>query len=162
MCDFISWIDVVDKNGEKHCLFLTDQDIFSSYGRKTLKGTMDNDILGHGAIRAYYNIENIDSQYRRCYQKEDKEFWKGIVPSQIAKFLKSPETLLKTWGKMLEMTLQTDDAAFILTHAPKRWIRSRLGDLCVKTIAKLRLSQNRRFFLRVFFRPRQLFRFVGQ
>ncbi|PJE58463.1 MAG: hypothetical protein COU81_00595 [Candidatus Portnoybacteria bacterium CG10_big_fil_rev_8_21_14_0_10_36_7] len=55
MCEFISWIEV-EKDGKVVVLYLTDKDVFSVYGLEKLKGCQDNDFLGDGAIRAYYDI----------------------------------------------------------------------------------------------------------
>lgn len=131
MCNFISWIAVIDEKGEKHCLFLTDKDVFSSYGRQILKGTKDNDILGHGAVRAYYNLYY--SFYKYAEEKEEMNFWeKKKFPPEIAKHLKSPETVLKTWGKILATGLRVDDAAYILINASQKWTRGRLRNLVFK------------------------------
>jgi hypothetical protein len=58
MCEFISW-KVAD--GEE-VLFLTDEEVFSSFGREKLAGNQDNDILGHGAINAYYGWTAMSAQ----------------------------------------------------------------------------------------------------
>ena len=59
MCNFLSWIEVDEKNGNKKLLYLTDKDIYSSYGREVLQGSQGSDFLGHGAIRAYYGKDGV-------------------------------------------------------------------------------------------------------
>ena len=49
MCQFVSWI----KHNEK-VYFLDDLKLNTKEGRELLKQCKDDDIIGHGAIRAYY------------------------------------------------------------------------------------------------------------
>jgi hypothetical protein len=127
MCEFISW----KKGPDGHMYFLTDNDVFSPHGRETLAGTKDNDVLGHGAITAYYGKETEDFS-----QGENRDFWqKHEFPPEISKHLKSPETLLATWGKMLKQYLQPDDAYYIIKNAPEPW-RSALADICIEHVVK--------------------------
>lgn len=126
MCEFISW-----KKVESEILFLTDKDVFSSHGRETLRDNKDNDILGHRAIETFYGQSAIGGA-----NFEDTDFWKrGNYPPEIAKFLKSPQTLLNTWGRMLRRALQPDDACYILINAPPRW-RKALSDICLDVVSK--------------------------
>ena len=127
MCDFISW--KVTADGQ--VLFLTDEDVFSSFGRQSLKGTKDNDILGHGAIDAYYG-----EKAKLLKHYENKDFWhKVLFPEEIARHLESPQTLLNTWGKMLKQALQPDDAHYILLAAPDPWM-SAIADILVKAVSR--------------------------
>ena len=71
MCEFVSWIEVVDGE-EKMLLYLTAKDLRSSKGRK-LKERIGDDINGHGAIREFYDLVSkygiVDSKYgidREC------------------------------------------------------------------------------------------------
>lgn len=127
MCEFISW----KKNSLGEVFFLTDKDVFSPHGRSTLKGTKDNDVFGHGAIRAFYGEATA-----YLAEFENKRFWnKASFPAEIAVHLESPETLLDTWGNMLKQYLQPDDAYYILTNAPEPW-RSALFDICLSHVVK--------------------------
>jgi hypothetical protein len=127
MCDFVSW----KQDSEGNIFFLTDKDVFSPYGRETLGGTRDHDVLGHGAITAYFGDAT-----RYYSQYENKVFWnKQGFPPQIAVHLESPKTLLQTWGRMLKQALQPDDALFILANAPEPW-NSALRSICINHITK--------------------------
>lgn len=127
MCEFISWKK--DPNG--HIYFLTDNKVFSAHGREALVGTMHNDVLGHGAIDAYYGLKT-----RSYTQYERKNFWdKDNYPKEIRIHLESPKTLLATWGKMLKQHLEPDDAFYILLNAPEPW-KSALIGICIEHVAK--------------------------
>ncbi len=127
MCEFLSW--KVGPDG--HCYFLTDKDVYSSHGRDTLSECQDNDFIGHGAIDVFYNFKTGSFD-----EGENKNFWNPAnYPKAIAEYLKSPETVLNTWGRMLKSSLQTDDAYYILTNAPKPW-RIAFMELCLPIIAK--------------------------
>lgn len=127
MCEFISW----KQGSDGTVYFLTDNDVFSSFGRKVLKGSKDNDILGHGAIDAFFNQRTITMEQFEC-----RNFWeKDQFPPEIAVHLESPETLIKTWGKMLKQALRPDDIQYILDNAPKTWEKA-LVDLCIECMAR--------------------------
>ena len=108
MCDFISYIE---KNGE--ILYLTDKEVFSKFGKEHLKGCLHNDILGHGAIRKFYNIQG-------GRDVEVKDFWNlDKLPKEIAAKIKEFD---KHWGKIFKAGhFQTDDLQFIHTNAPEPW-----------------------------------------
>jgi len=126
MCEFISW-----KETDGEVLFLTDKDVFSSHGREMLRNNRDNDVLGHGAIDAFFG-----ESARGARQYESLDFWKkDEYPPEIAQHLKTPQTLLGTWGRVLKKSLQPDDAYYILENAPKRW-RDALSDLLFGAIVK--------------------------
>lgn len=132
MCEFISWIEAKMPDNTVQVLFLKDEDVYSSYGRDKLKGCRDNDYIGHGAIRTYFDL---DTSPAKRTQYENKEFWKKEnFPPEIARYLESPETFLNTWGKMIQTCFQPDDAYFVLTHAPEPWL-SALFDIMVDWVA---------------------------
>lgn len=131
MCELISWIEAKMSDNTVQVLFLTDKDVFSSYGRDKLKGCKDNDYLGHGAIRTYFDLNKSQATLK---ERENKEFWnKEGFPPEIAQYLESPKTFLNTWGKMVKTCLQPDDAYFVLTNAPKPWL-SALSDIMVDRV----------------------------
>ncbi len=128
MCEFISW----KKTSSGTILFLTDKEVSSPFGREILKGTWNNDILGHGAITAYYGKEATIG----AASFEEEEFWdKSKYPTEIAQYLESPETLLATWGGMLKKALEPEKVYQILKRVPKSW-RKGLSNLLVRIISK--------------------------
>ena len=86
MCVFMSWIV-----HRKQTLFLTDQDIFSGYGRKVLKGCKPEDYISHGAIRRYYGLGDIEG---RDY--ENDRFWE-IKNHEIQEALKDFNNFKRIW-----------------------------------------------------------------
>ena len=106
MCEFISWIE---KDGE--ILFLTDAEIYSAHGRETLKGTKHNDVLGHGAIRAFYGITG-------GVEREDRQFWEAKLPDRLRKCV---DEFDRHWGKTWETAFQNDDLTYIILYAPYAW-----------------------------------------
>lgn len=120
MCEFISWYRAKMPDNSVQILFLTDKDVFSSYGQEKLKGAKDNDYIGHGAIKAFFDLQNSQAT---LMEFENQNFWyKKQFPPEIAVHLESPETMLKTWGKILEQCLQIDDICYILDNAPESWL----------------------------------------
>lgn len=100
MCEFVSWIE---KDGQ--VLFLTSKDVNSSYGRKELEGCLDNDFIGHGAIRRFYSFQG-------GVDKENRNFWNGELPPEVKAAWNSGEL-----DGMLKY-LQTDDLEHIINNAP--------------------------------------------
>lgn len=132
MCDALSWIEAKMPDDTMQVLFLKDENVYSSYGRDKFKDCQDNDYIGHGAIRAYFDL---DTSPATLTQHENREFWnKENFPPEIARYLESPETFLNTWGKMIQTCFQPDDAYFVLTNAPKSWL-SALLDIMVDRVA---------------------------
>ena len=126
MCEFISW-----KETDGEVLFLTDKDVFSSHGREMLRNNRDNDVLGHGAIDAFFG-----ESAKGAEQCEDQNFWiKDNYPPEIAQHLKNPQTFLSTWGRVLKKSLRADDAVYIIENSPKRW-RDALADILLNAIAR--------------------------
>ena len=140
MCDFISYVEV-QRYGKIVPLFLTDDDVFSPHGRETLQGTMDNDCLGHGAIRAFYGLrvgEGIDCEKVNFW---DKEAQKGM-PEVLRKMLKTSKTFLCHWGKMFEKSFTEDDLYQIIRRAPPKY-----KVLAWEQLMKRKLSNDDLFWL---------------
>ena len=71
MCECVSWIEKDSK-----VYFLTPEDIDSKFGKEKLEGCIDNDYIGHGAIRKFYGVEN-------GKEMENQHFWDGNIPKEI-------------------------------------------------------------------------------
>lgn len=118
MCDFISWIEETDANGETLLLYLTDAEVFSKDFRnkgllKTCKGS--GDALGHGAIRDFYDLRSeVDEDREEIY------FWiTKNLPKKIAGKIKKFDD---HWGKMFKSGFfPNEDLVFIIMEAPSRW-----------------------------------------
>ena len=111
MCDFISWIDYSGKT-----YFLTDKEVFSDVGNLVFEGCRDNDVLGHGAIRKYYDLpEKAGTDY------EVRDFWNAEkYPKVIQNLLK--DGFLKHWGKMfVSGKFMNDDLRYIVVHATPKY-----------------------------------------
>ena len=112
MGSFISWIKMPDGR----IFYLTDEDVYSTYGKLKLKGSRHNDPLGHSAIRAYYDIPGdvgVD-----C---EERDFWNATtLPAELAERIKHFD---RYWGKMWKEALQPDDLLYIASHGSERWKR---------------------------------------
>ena len=77
MSRFISWIDI----GEGKVRFLTDRDIFETdRGRHLQARTATRHIVGHGAIRWFYQLRRDDGVDRECTDFSSP----GNFPSEIA------------------------------------------------------------------------------
>jgi hypothetical protein len=112
VCDFISWIDVDGK-----LLYLTDADVKSSHGRHALEDVQDNDVLGHGAIRAYYSM----SQYQGV-NHERRDFWADDLPDEIKKVVKSGAC-----ANMIKLSFEMHDIDYVVRSAPVA-VRRQLAD----------------------------------
>jgi hypothetical protein len=107
MCEFISWYE----SGMK-LYYLTDAEVFSEEGKLKLTGCKDNDILGHGAIKKFY--EGMDG-----VQYEERDFWNDTLPKELADKVKEFD---KHWGRMwTEGYFQNDDLCYIIEYAPDEW-----------------------------------------
>jgi hypothetical protein len=126
MPTFISWIR--KDNGE--VLFLTDKEIFSRLGEEKLQGDIRNFLLSQRAIRAFFGKE----AYGRPFL--ETKFWnKDRYPAEIAEHLKSPKTLLDTWGQTIKLGLPPEEAYNILRNAPEEW-RNGLFEVLLEVIAQ--------------------------
>ena len=106
MCEFISWVEKDEK-----VFFLTDKEVFSSYGKEKLKGCKDNDFIGHGAIRKYYDLKG-------GADRENPRFWDGKLPKEIKKCMKDFD---KNFGRLWKNYMQNDDLTYIIIYAPDEW-----------------------------------------
>ncbi len=113
MCNFISWIQY---KGE--ILFLTDSEVFSSFGRKRLEGCLGNDFLGHGAIRKFFKLKDNQGE-----EREESEFWdpeaQKQIPKVIVEKLTTPELFKENWGRIFRNYFQNDDLVNIIKYAPE-------------------------------------------
>jgi len=106
MCEFVSWIEC---RGE--ILFLTDAEVFSSHGKDVLQSSRGIDFLGHGAIRAFYGIQQGVGR-----EQEERRFWDiALFPEPIRKKLE--EGFDANWGKMFQF-FRMDDLFWILQNHP--------------------------------------------
>ena len=100
MCNFLSYIEKDDK-----LYYLTDQDIFSEYGKEKLKGCRDNDFIGHGATRQFYDL-------RGGIDHEIKDFWNlKQFPKEIADKLEKFEYY---FGRIFRTYLTNLDLRYIV------------------------------------------------
>jgi hypothetical protein len=113
MCEFISW-KAVERNGETHLFYLTDQEVFSKEGTKKFKDCRDNDVLGHGAIDRFFELNGKGRQY------EVQDFWNlKNLPQEIAEKVQHFDA---HWGKMFNSgAFQSDDLEYIIQNGPPEW-----------------------------------------
>jgi hypothetical protein len=115
MCDFISWIET-ERKGKKILCYLTDQEVFSSIGREVFpkEETKDNDVLGHGAIRLFFNLKKEGTEH------EETNFWDPEnLPGELTEKIKDFDT---HWGRMFTSGIfQNDDLRYIIEYAPNKW-----------------------------------------
>ncbi len=109
MCEFISWIE---KEGE--VLFLTAKDIDSEHGKKTLESSLNNDFLGHGAIRRFYGPDG--KSLSGGTNRENRAFWDGNLPQKIKDAWNNGEL-----DGMMRY-LQGDDLEYIVNWAPAKFV----------------------------------------
>ena len=82
MCEFISWIEYEDQ-----ILFLTDADLNTKRGRELrdyLGKKFDEDIMGHGAIRFYYEIGQ-KGHNRECTNFLNPDNFPAVIQNAIKK-----------------------------------------------------------------------------
>lgn len=105
MCEFFSWVRVGDK-----AYYLTDEQVFSVGGRLRLRGTQDNDVLGHTAIRRYYCIFGAGSN------RQEEYFWQNpdLLPEELRPKLATWKSIDAIWGRMLRQALTKDDLKRLL------------------------------------------------
>lgn len=110
MCDFISWIELLDGT----LVYLEDEDVFSSRGNEVLTGCRDNDVLGHGAIDLYYGLRGAGVSH------EVRDFWNTHkLPEELAAKIISFD---QHWGEVWRSgCFQNDDLRYIIRYAPDDW-----------------------------------------
>jgi len=108
MCEFMSWIKYKGQT-----LFLTDKDVFSSYGRRTLKDTKPEDWIGHGAIRAYYGLQPGDG-----VTEEKFSFWDIKDPDIKAALEDFDNNFKRIWEAG---ALSTSNLVNMARFAPVEW-----------------------------------------
>ncbi len=70
MCEFVSWVETheLDKQGKTKIFFLTGKQIFETEKGKKLQewAKSSEDLVGHGAIRFYYGLEQDKGTNQEC------------------------------------------------------------------------------------------------
>jgi hypothetical protein len=129
---FISWIELPALGGTvPRVLFLTDKDVYSKVGLEILFELRGSLLIGHEAIRAFYDLK--PNEGTPC---ENTMFWeKENFPSEIAQYLESPQTLIDTWGRMLREAMDSGTALSIMKEAPRGWGES-LSETCLDVISR--------------------------
>ena len=128
MCEPISWIE---KDGE--LFYLTDREVFSKHGREVFGAKhKDNDLLGHNAIRLYWNLKG-------GTQHENTSLWDpDSYPAEIGELLKDIETFKKNWGRMLSRGMfMSDDLCYIIKYGTFKY-----QELAWKQLVKQEPSNN--------------------
>jgi hypothetical protein len=91
MCDFASWKEIRCPDGSTQVLFLTHDDIFNtSRGLELRNHTTVDDLVGHGAIAFYYEIDTNKGINKECTDFLSPENF----PPEIVEALKNG----KMWG----------------------------------------------------------------
>ena len=109
MCQLISYVVYKGK-----VLFLTDADVYSSFGRKQLKGLRDADIIGHGAVREYYKIPA-----EQGVDHERTDFWANDLPEEIQLAVKDFE---KNFGRIFRSgAVTSSNLHHIVCHATEKY-----------------------------------------
>jgi hypothetical protein len=78
-------------------LYLTDNEVYSEMGRERLRGCKDNDVFGHGAIRAYFQEIFADPSVTKIPHEEPDFSNLEKLPTEIAQNIQDFE---KYWGRM--------------------------------------------------------------
>lgn len=109
MTDFISWVDA---GGILY--YLTDVEVFSRLGKERLADSKDNDYIGHGAIREFYQIGTYGLNCQLLY------FWEvQRLPSELAEKIQDFDN---HWGRMFKVGyFMNDDLRFIIERGPEEW-----------------------------------------
>ncbi len=107
MCNFVSWIDKNDQ-----VLFLTRKLIDSPKGQKLLKEVPQDDLVGHGAIRLFFGIEQDEGMDQECI-----DFSKtSNFPDSIVKAIKQGE--MRGMGTPTMLLKATAEKAYREAIAP--------------------------------------------
>ena len=109
MCEPISWVE-----RDKECYFVTLADLKSERGQELLKTSRDNDPLGHGFVRAYWNIPTGVGK-----DHEVREFWK---PSKYPKDIRVTlgKNFDKNWSHIWQYATN-DDLRYIVVHGKEKY-----------------------------------------
>lgn len=93
MSELVSWIEIT-KNGITRYFFLTDREVYGQRGRRLFKDFKDSSVLGHNAVRRYYNLQsNIG---RNC----TADLWETeLLPSEIAALVVTPDAFEENFGR---------------------------------------------------------------
>ncbi len=129
MCEFISWLKV-KRDGKDHIIYSDDKVLFSERTQEILKGSKDNDFMGHHGARLVFGLGPNEGE-----QGELKNFWEtDRLPKEIQAKLHDFKSLRQNFGKMLETYAQQDDLQYIAENAPtnKKW--KGLREFCKKLL----------------------------
>ena len=86
MCEFVSWIEK-GRGKTKKVLFLTCSLIDSKKGQKLLKDISQEDLIGHGAIRRFFGLEQDEGMNKECTDFSSP----NNFPATVVKAIKSGE-----------------------------------------------------------------------
>ncbi len=132
MCEFISAIRI-----EGHLLYIDNKTLDEKRTKEILKDSKDNDLLGHHAIRAVYDLKSGEGQ-----EIEVQDFWNPKnLPEELRSKLKDFETFKSNFGKLVTNHAQLDDLEYIIKKAPKTKKWNGLKDFC-ENLKKDRLMKN--------------------
>jgi hypothetical protein len=81
MCEFCSWIE--KKGRTKQILFLTTPLIDSEKGKKLLAGLPQDDLIGHGAIRRFFGLEQDDGTNHECTDFSNPSNFPAVIVRAI-------------------------------------------------------------------------------
>ena len=116
MCEFLScW-----KLNYGTLRYLTDHEVYSLNGRERLKGCRDNDVLGHGSVKAYY-VEYASEKWKA-------KAWAQLLTQPptnsdliyIVKYA-SEKWKVKAAAQLLTQSPTNDDLIYIVKYAPEKW-----------------------------------------
>ena len=114
MCEFISYV-----KKSNQLFYLTDDEIFSKEGREKLSGCQDNDFIGHGAIKKFFDIKGGEDHEVRDFWNTDK------LPKELADKIANFDSY---WGKTFKKYFMNDDLRYIISKAPEMW-KSKASEL---------------------------------
>lgn len=111
MCEFLSWITY-----NEVVLHLDSATLEETRTKKLFReGCKDNDLLGHGAIRAVYDL-----QLGQGKEGELQNFWlTNQLPKVIQKKLHDFESFKNNFGRMVTNNAQVDDLEYIIENSPE-------------------------------------------
>ena len=107
MYEFISYIQKGDQ-----LFYLTDDEIFSKEGREKLSDCQDNDFIGHGAIRKFFDIKGGEDHEVRDFWNTDK------LPKELADKIANFDSY---WGKTFKRYFMNDDLRDIICNSTEEY-----------------------------------------